>query len=149
MGNFKKDKGKRFGGHGGFGGGRGGFGGGKDRGPVTMHQAVCDQCGKPCEVPFRPSGDKPVYCNLCFRNKREGGSAQGGSHFAPKSFAGQPSQGNQGELKNQLELLNIKMDRLIQLVETITQGKASVAKEKVKTVPVVKIKKLAKKIAKK
>lgn len=34
-----------------------------------MYQAVCAECGKDCEVPFQPSGDKPVYCSTCFGNK--------------------------------------------------------------------------------
>ena len=73
MGNFQG--GNRGGGgfRGGNGGGRPSYGGGNrggDRGPVTMHKAICDECHKSCEVPFRPSGDKPVYCNDCFGSKR-------------------------------------------------------------------------------
>ena len=44
-----------------------------DRGPATMYRATCAECGKDCEVPFRPSGEKPVYCSECFENKRDGG----------------------------------------------------------------------------
>ncbi|PIR14050.1 hypothetical protein COV49_00170 [Candidatus Falkowbacteria bacterium CG11_big_fil_rev_8_21_14_0_20_39_10] len=36
-----------------------------------MHGAICDECGKDCEVPFKPTGDKPVYCSDCFKGKRE------------------------------------------------------------------------------
>jgi CxxC-x17-CxxC domain-containing protein len=36
-----------------------------------MHSAVCAACGKNCEVPFRPTGDKPIYCSSCF--EKEGG----------------------------------------------------------------------------
>ncbi len=32
-----------------------------------MHQATCATCGKSCEVPFRPTGSKPIYCSDCFR----------------------------------------------------------------------------------
>lgn len=36
-----------------------------------MHDAVCAACGKDTQVPFRPSGDRPVYCSDCFnQNKR-------------------------------------------------------------------------------
>lgn len=28
---------------------------------------VCDKCGKDCRVPFKPMGNKPVYCSDCFR----------------------------------------------------------------------------------
>ncbi|MFA5747396.1 MAG: CxxC-x17-CxxC domain-containing protein [Candidatus Paceibacterota bacterium] len=47
------------------------FGGG-DRERPQMHEAVCSDCGKRCEVPFRPSGDRPVYCAQCFTNHKEG-----------------------------------------------------------------------------
>ena len=33
----------------------------------TMHEVTCAKCGRRCEVPFRPTGDKPVYCSDCFR----------------------------------------------------------------------------------
>ena len=45
------------------------FGGGYDRGPREMHPAVCAECGKDTTVPFRPRGDRPVYCNDCFRQR--------------------------------------------------------------------------------
>ncbi len=67
-----RDSGDRRGGFGGNrgSGGRGGFGGnrggGFDRGPKEMHKAVCADCGKECEVPFKPSGERPVYCRDCF-----------------------------------------------------------------------------------
>jgi CxxC-x17-CxxC domain-containing protein len=31
-----------------------------------MHDVVCAQCGKNTQVPFRPSGGRPVYCSDCF-----------------------------------------------------------------------------------
>ena len=57
------------------GGGGGGFGGGMQR---EMHPVVCAECGKDTEVPFLPTGDRPVYCSDCFRQQRErtGGSAR-------------------------------------------------------------------------
>ncbi len=62
--------GRREGGRGG-GGFRGGGGGGFSRGPREMHKAVCSECGKECEVPFKPSGDRPVYCKDCFMKKKK------------------------------------------------------------------------------
>lgn len=35
-----------------------------------MHQAVCDNCRKSCEVPFRPTSGKPIFCSDCFQNSR-------------------------------------------------------------------------------
>ncbi len=31
-----------------------------------MFPATCAQCGKQTQVPFRPSGTRPVYCSDCF-----------------------------------------------------------------------------------
>nr|WP_092070752.1 zinc-ribbon domain containing protein [Dendrosporobacter quercicolus]NSL48364.1 zinc-ribbon domain containing protein [Dendrosporobacter quercicolus DSM 1736]SDM14517.1 CxxC-x17-CxxC domain-containing protein [Dendrosporobacter quercicolus] len=31
-----------------------------------MFDAVCADCGIDTQVPFRPSGDRPVYCRQCF-----------------------------------------------------------------------------------
>ena len=57
---------------GGYGGGSSyGSGGGGyssyDRGPREMHDAVCARCGKETQVPFKPTGARPVYCSDCFR----------------------------------------------------------------------------------
>jgi CxxC-x17-CxxC domain-containing protein len=35
-------------------------------GTREMFDAVCAQCGESTTVPFRPSGDRPVYCRTCF-----------------------------------------------------------------------------------
>ncbi len=36
----------------------------------VLHKAVCADCNKPCEVPFKPTGDRPVYCKDCFSKRR-------------------------------------------------------------------------------
>ena len=61
----------------GFGGGGGG--GGYFQGPREMHSVVCAECGKDATVPFRPRGDRPVYCSDCY-------SKQGGRSSAPRRY---------------------------------------------------------------
>lgn len=39
------------------------------RQPLEMHPAICDQCGRECQLPFQPTRNKPVYCSDCFRSK--------------------------------------------------------------------------------
>ena len=68
------------GGGGGYGsyssGGGGGYG---SRGRREMFSATCSSCGKEAQVPFQPSGDKPVYCSDCFQQRGGGGgSSRGG-----------------------------------------------------------------------
>ena len=60
---FKK---KGFRERGGDRGGRGNFGRDRSERP-EMFKAVCADCGDSCEVPFKPNGNKPVYCNNCFK----------------------------------------------------------------------------------
>lgn len=71
-----------------FGGGRdSNRGSGRDFNRQSMHHAVCDECGSDCEVPFRPTGDKPIYCNNCFQGKRDTGSSKfGKKEFRKPSF---------------------------------------------------------------
>lgn len=40
------------------------------REPREMHKAVCSECGQECEVPFKPTEGKPVFCKECFRKRR-------------------------------------------------------------------------------
>ncbi len=42
----------------------------KDNFGRELHKAVCADCGKETEVPFKPSGDRPVYCRDCFMKHR-------------------------------------------------------------------------------
>lgn len=48
----------------------GDFRGGRDFGEREMHKATCSECGKECEVPFKPTDGKPVYCRDCYRKRR-------------------------------------------------------------------------------
>ncbi len=41
-----------------------------------MHKATCSDCGKECEVPFKPDEDRPVYCRDCFQKHRKPRSFQ-------------------------------------------------------------------------
>lgn len=52
-----------------------------------MHDAVCAECGNNTQVPFAPSGSRPVYCRDCFskqgssRGPARSGGGGGGSRF--------------------------------------------------------------------
>ena len=43
----------------------------------TLYKAICADCSKECEVPFRPSGDRPVFCKECFSKRKAGGPFKG------------------------------------------------------------------------
>ncbi len=57
----KREKGPRSGGF------NSGF---RSFGSREMHKAVCDECKQECEVPFKPTEGKPVYCKECYAKKK-------------------------------------------------------------------------------
>jgi len=38
--------------------------------PREMHDVVCADCGKETQVPFKPDGNRPVYCRDCYQKHR-------------------------------------------------------------------------------
>ena len=41
-----------------------------DSGPTrSLFAAVCSECGKETQVPFKPTAGKPVYCRECFQKR--------------------------------------------------------------------------------
>ena len=59
--------GSRFGGRSGDGFRRDNF----NSGPREMHKAKCDDCKQDCEVPFKPTEGKPVYCKDCYSKRKK------------------------------------------------------------------------------
>jgi len=43
-----------------------------------MFAVICFDCGKDTEIPFKPSGDRPVYCKECFAKRRAGNGPKSG-----------------------------------------------------------------------
>ena len=43
---------------------------GYERAAREMFSATCASCGREAQVPFRPTGAKPVYCSDCFTERR-------------------------------------------------------------------------------
>jgi CxxC-x17-CxxC domain-containing protein len=63
--------------------------GGRDFDRPTMHDAVCSECGRDCQVPFRPTGNKPVFCSDCFKKDDYSPRRSEGGDFH-KSFDQKP-----------------------------------------------------------
>ncbi len=99
---------------------RGGFGGrGFDR--LQMHQAVCDKCRKDCEVPFRPTGGKPVYCSDCFdrpQSRRPEGRSFDRPNFRPENRGAEVSGPRYDE---QFAALNAKLDKILNTLVPVAQ----------------------------
>jgi len=115
-----------------YGGDRGGFnrapaGAGSFGRSTELFDAICADCGKSCQVPFKPNGKKPVYCKECF-SRNEGGGESGSRPVRDFSAAARPiapfkpapapvSDKRIDDLKIQLDSVNYKLEKLIKMIE--------------------------------
>lgn len=76
--------------------------------PTELHQATCNSCHAPCEVPFRPNGKKPVYCRDCFQ-KQDAAPSYSRTSSATPAAAG-------------TDQLIARIDRLIVALEAHTRA---------------------------
>jgi len=53
----------------------------------VLHKAICADCKKECEVPFKPSGERPVYCKDCFSKRKTRGPFGAGTYNRPRAAA--------------------------------------------------------------
>ncbi|MDP2922268.1 MAG: hypothetical protein Q8O30_00910 [Candidatus Omnitrophota bacterium] len=56
-------------------------------GERVMYKTICADCKKGCEVPFRPSGNRPVYCQECFLRRKSSSSFKVNTDNRPKETA--------------------------------------------------------------
>ncbi len=89
-------------------------GGDRDRGDSRrggtperqMHDAVCANCGKDCQIPFLPRDGRPVYCSDCF--EKNGNESRARNESTANS--------NSGVSSEQFEMLNRKLDKILKLL---------------------------------
>jgi len=183
MGKF--NKGDKFGGKKRFEGNRGSSSRRDDRSErPSMHKAICSDCGRGCEVPFRPTGDKPVFCSDCFGRKEGSGgnrfekrsSDRSGSGFKDKQMfravcskcheecevpfkpsgdkpvfcsncfgkgdksggGGNNGAANSDQYKKQFEMLNNKLDNILKMLSSKAPAEKIVKNESKETVPAQK-----------
>ena len=59
-----------------------------------LHKTICADCRKECEVPFKPTGGRPVYCKDCFSKRKAAGvllkARPGETALAPVIHADKP-----------------------------------------------------------
>ena len=66
------------------------------RSDVEMTQVTCSACGIECEVPFKPTSSKPLFCKDCFE----------------KQDKGRPSNRNKD-----FDIINEKLDKIIKALD--------------------------------
>ena len=107
-----------------------------------LFNAICDECGDNCQVPFEPRNGKPVLCSNCFANKDGRGDSRS---FSPSPRAASGSVDLSG--------INAKLDKIIKMLTPETPK--DITEKILETIEmtsekeVVPAKKKAKKVAKK
>jgi CxxC-x17-CxxC domain-containing protein len=82
-----------------------------------MYSATCANCGKQCEVPFRPTGNKPVLCRECFQSNRGMDTRRPERRsFDRQSFNRDEKRNSTPDYAAQFEILNEKMDKILHLL---------------------------------
>jgi len=92
-----------------------------------VHKAVCDKCGTNCEVPFKPTGSKPIYCRDCFRTmgdsesprprqfgNREYSGSRRPDHFEKSEYS---ESARPDQFKRELDQINLKLDKILRALE--------------------------------
>jgi CxxC-x17-CxxC domain-containing protein len=107
-----------------------------------LFAAVCSDCGKGCEVPFRPSAEKPVYCSACFGKKKHDGERDSRDGARVPEFKKETakvhfekpvrfdSDEKYGALTKQLVTLESKVNMILEIMSTHKSHTKEVAPEK-------------------
>lgn len=103
-----------------------------------MFSAVCSKCGDSCELPFKPSGERPVFCSNCFSKESEGNDS-------PRRESGQKED---RALDYKFEAINSKLDAILIMLNTKPTLKEEKVEAEVKEVKKEKVAKKAVKIKK-
>ena len=144
-----------------------------------MYKAVCSNCGNKCELPFKPSGDKPVFCSDCYKERRNDSSRRsnaGGKKmyqaicsncgnrcevpFNPTgdkpvfcsdcySKGGHAGGKDSKQSTGQFDVLNTKLDKILEILTPAGVIETTLEKKAVNKVKGAKLKKVTKKSIKK
>lgn len=90
-----------------------------------LYRATCDECQKTCEVPFKPTGTKPVFCSSCFSKdnsfdqKRPMDRSFDRPSFGDKRRSDRDMRGSSSndQVIVQLKMINDKLDALLRAMK--------------------------------
>lgn len=96
---------------------------GRDFAKTEMFQATCSECGNACEVPFKPTGRKPILCDKCFKKdgqtdqKRFRGAGSDRPSFsdrrAPRQESTQYRSRGTDSQSDELKKIHAKLDAIL------------------------------------
>ena len=91
-----------------------------------LTEVICDKCGRKCDVPFKPTGGKPIYCRTCFRENSLSESKDSSKSFSKKRFDDNfesktsnrfESRGQSSPDAEELQKINRKLDKIMKALK--------------------------------
>jgi CxxC-x17-CxxC domain-containing protein len=73
-----------------------------------MTKVTCDSCKEKCEVPFKPTSNKPIYCENCFKKDS---SPRSSSRSGPRASS------NSNDLSKEIKKINKKLDIILKALK--------------------------------
>lgn len=84
---------------------------------LEMTSAVCAKCGKSCEIPFKPTGKRPVYCRSCFTQTAPSEPGNESRNFASRDRYSNRSESRSGSSSEELDKINRKLDKIMRALD--------------------------------
>jgi CxxC-x17-CxxC domain-containing protein len=78
-----------------------------------LYKVTCDECGKECQVPFRPTAGKPIYCDDCF-GKKKGMKSNYSTNEITEKYK---------KMENQMNLMHTKLDQILNFLQPVDEKK--------------------------
>jgi CxxC-x17-CxxC domain-containing protein len=100
--------------------------GSRDSGRSQMHDAVCSDCSNNCQVPFKPSSGKPIYCSDCFEKR---GNGSGRSSFSDRGNSSSEASRPAKNYDKQFKTINAKLDIILKAVAPQQEEEAIIIPE--------------------
>ncbi len=88
-------------------------------GGLELFEVTCDKCGIKCDVPFKPTGNKPVYCRSCFRENETNDSFETKGKFKDRSRDkfNDDFESKSNISSKDIELINRKLDKIMKALK--------------------------------
>ena len=80
----------------------------RDSSRLEMTKVTCDSCKEKCEVPFKPTSNKPIYCENCFKKDS---SPRSSSRSGPRASS------NSNDLSKEIKKINKKLDIILKALK--------------------------------
>jgi CxxC-x17-CxxC domain-containing protein len=92
-------------------------------GAPTMHKAICSECGKDCQLPFKPTGSKPVFCSNCFADKKGPDRRREDKFERSDSFKPRFDDNKKALNNPKMDEIISRLDQIIKLLSFVNDSK--------------------------